>query len=198
MAGSFASMAALGQDYAVRLSAILEKADWNAVEALGQALFDCWKTGKQVFICGNGGSAGNATHLANDFVYGISKQFGSGLNVHSLTANASIMSCLANDEGYETIFSYPLAVHAREGDVVIALSGSGNSGNILEVLKTAKDMNVKSFAILGFSGGKAKELADTPIHFDINDMQISEDLQVIVGHMAMQWLYQNRHEVLDQ
>ena len=75
---------------------------------------------------------------------------------------------------------------------MIAFSGSGNSPNIIEALKTARKMGLKSFAILGYSGGKALELADHPIHFPIDDMQISEDLQLIVGHMIMQWLYQNR------
>ena len=131
-------------------------------------------------------------HIANDFLYGISKRLGSGLRVHAPSANVSIVTCLANDEGYESIFSYQLDVQAQQGDVLIAFSGSGNSPNIIEALKTARKMGLKSFAILGYSGGKALELADHPIHFPIDDMQISEDLQLIVGHMIMQWLYQNR------
>ena len=75
---------------------------------------------------------------------------------------------------------------------MVALSGSGNSPNIVRVIEQAKMMGVKSYAILGFSGGKCKELADVPIHFPVDDMQISEDMQIIVGHMMMQWLYSNR------
>jgi len=74
----------------------------------------------------------------------------------------------------------------------VALSGSGNSPNILKVLAKAKEMGVKSYAILGYSGGKAKAMADVPIHFPVDDMQLSEDLQLIVGHMIMQWMYANR------
>ena len=72
--------------------------------------------------------------------------------------------------------------------MLIALSGSGNSSNIVRTIEQAKGMGVKSYAVLGFSGGKCKELADVAIHFPVNDMQLSEDLQLVVGHMLMQWL----------
>ena len=159
------------------------------IESLGETLLDCWKTGKQVFIFGNGGSAGNAVHLANDWIYGISKKFGSGLRVTALPANTSVITCLANDEGYDSIFSYQLAVLAKPGDVIIALSGSGNSPNIVKALEHAKTAGLKSYAILGYSGGKALTLADHPIHVPVQDMQLSEDAQLIVGHLLMQWLY---------
>lgn len=176
-------------DYAKRLSAVLASTDWSSVEALGDELLDCWKSGRQVFMCGNGGSAGNAMHLANDLLYGISKTAGSGLRVNALPSNGSVVSCLANDEGYDQVFSLQLAVLANAGDVLIVLSGSGNSPNILRVLDVAKQKSITSYAILGFSGGKALELTDHPIHFPVDDMQISEDLQLIAGHMIMQRLY---------
>lgn len=175
-------------DYARRLGEVLSAASWTNVARLAQELADCWSSGRQVFICGNGGSAGNAVHLANDFLYGISKTYGSGLRVTALPANVSVVTCLANDEGYDEIFSMQLAVQARSGDVLIVLSGSGNSANIVRAIEQAKTMNVKTYAILGYAGGRAKALADVPIHFEVDDMQISEDMQLIVGHMVMQWL----------
>lgn len=178
-------------DYSRRLHACLQSADLNAIATLADELRNCWLTGRQVFICGNGGSAGNAVHLANDFLYGISKTCGSGLRVHALPANTSVVTCLANDEGYDSIYSLQLAVHARPGDVLIVLSGSGNSANILNALQMASKLGMKSYAILGYTGGKAKDLADCPIHFAVDDMQISEDVQLVVGHMIMQWLYKN-------
>lgn len=179
-------------EYSDRLRAVLMATDWSGVAQLGEELLDCWKTRRQVFLCGNGGSAGNAIHLANDFLYGISRQKGSALRVTALPANSSVLTCLANDEGYAQIFSLQLAVLANRGDVLIALSGSGNSPNIVKVLEQAREMGVKSYAILGYTGGKAKELADVPLHFPVDDMQISEDLQLIAGHMVMQWLYKNK------
>ncbi len=181
-------------DYSRRLRTVLQEADWSAVGLLAEELHDCWKTGRQVFLCGNGGSAANAIHLANDFLYGISKTSGSGLKVNALPANSSVITCLANDEGYDEIFSLQLAVQARTNDVLVALSGSGNSPNILKALEQANQIGMKTFAILGYTGGKAKTLANVPIHFPVDDMQISEDVQQVVGHMISQWLCQNRPE----
>ncbi len=81
---------------------------------------------------------------------------------------------------------------ARKGDVLIVFSGSGNSPNILQALEEAKTIGMTSYAVLGFSGGKAKAMADVPIHFAVDDMQIAEDMQLIIGHMIMQWLYAQR------
>jgi len=178
-------------DYAKRLQQVLAGADWAPAAVLAEELRDCWASGRQVFLAGNGGSAGNAVHLANDLLYGISKTCGSGLRVHALPANTAVITCLANDEGYDRIFSLQLAVQARRGDVLIVLSGSGNSPNIIAALEQAREIGMKTFAILGFSGGRALALADVPIHFPVDDMQISEDLQLIVGHVAMQWLHAN-------
>lgn len=187
--GGFTSPAVDFSAYARRLSDLLLTFDWAPVERLAEELLDCWRTGRQVFLAGNGGSAGNAVHLANDFLYSLSKTAGSGLRVHALPANQSIITCLANDEGYDRIFSLQLAVQARRGDVLIVLSGSGNSPNILRALEAAQQIGMRSYAVLGYSGGKAKALADVPIHFAVEDMQIAEDLQLIVGHMVMQWLH---------
>jgi len=177
--------------YSSKLQEVLSNSDWSSVNLLAQDMLRCWQEKRQVFFCGNGGSAGNAVHLANDFLYGIAKKTGGGLRVQALTANSAVITCLANDVGYESIFSEQLAVLAQEGDLLIGLSGSGNSPNIVRAIEQAKVMNVKSYVILGFTGGKCKELADVPIHFPVNDMQIAEDMQLIVGHMMMQWLYSN-------
>ena len=179
-------------DYSRRLQAVLASADWSGVHQLAQALLESWQQGRRVFLCGNGGSAGNAIHLANDFLYGTAKKTGNGIRAIALPANTAVLTCLANDIGYDYIFSEQLAVQAQKGDLLIALSGSGNSENIVRALEQASAMEVKSFAILGFSGGKSLQLADSAIHFPVNDMQIAEDLQLIVGHMVMQWLHTQR------
>lgn len=183
--------------YANRLSKILTEANWQGVGALAAEMERCWRDRSQVFICGNGGSAGNAVHLANDFLYGIAKRTGGGMRVHALPANAAVLTCLANDVGYDNIFSEQLAVMGNQGDLLIALSGSGNSSNIVAALQQAKAQGIKSCAILGYTGGKCKELADIPIHFPVDDMQQSEDMQVIVGHMLMQWMYERRSAMLE-
>jgi D-sedoheptulose 7-phosphate isomerase len=193
---AFQTPGKLFSDYISRFSDILQGFDWAPVEKLAYELRDCWQTGRQVFFCGNGGSGGNANHLANDYLYALSKTPGSGLRVHSLSSNPSVITCLANDEGYDQVFSLQLAVLARKGDVLITFSGSGNSPNIVKALEEGEKIGMTSYAVLGYSGGKAKALADVPIHFAIDDMQIAEDAQMVIGHMIMQWLYAQRGEII--
>jgi len=155
---------------------------------LATAFRSAWDSKNTIFLCGNGGSAGNAIHLANDFIYGAGVKRGIGLRVEALSANPAVLTCLANDIGYENIFSEQLRVKANKNDVLLVLSGSGNSSNVVRALEMGNSIGMETFAILGFNGGKCKEIAQHPIHFEINDMQIAEDLQFIVGHMFMQWL----------
>ncbi len=185
-------------DYWKRMAAVMDRIDWAPVATLGHDLLDCWKTGRQVFMAGNGGSAGNAVHLANDFLYAMSKRPGSGLRIHALPANPAVLTCLANDEGYDHIYSLQLGVLARPGDVLIVYSGSGNSPNILRALEESRRIGMRSYAVLGYTGGKAKALADVPIHVEVDDMQIAEDTQLIFGHMLMQWLSKHRDQIAGQ
>ena len=179
-------------DYSRRLSATMEAFDWQPVVELADEIADCARTGRKLFIAGNGGSAGNAVHLANDFLYAWSKQFGRGIRVNALPANSAVVTCLANDEGYDEVFAAQLGIHADKGDVLLVFSGSGNSPNILRAIEKAREMGVRTFAVLGFDGGKARAMCDVPIHFQVNDMQIAEDMQLIIGHMIMQHLGANR------
>jgi D-sedoheptulose 7-phosphate isomerase len=158
--------------------------DLHQIEKLENDLLSTWKNNKTVFICGNGGSAANANHLANDLLYGINPD-GKGIKVHSLCANSSINTCLANDTGYENVFSRQLNTLGSKEDLLIALSGSGNSLNVVNALKEARKIGIKTCAMLGFDGGECIKLADTVIHFQIDDMQISEDFQMIIGHILM-------------
>ena len=174
--------------YISRLNNIVNEYNWGNVALLAADMLAALKEGKQVFICGNGGSAANALHFSNDLMYGISKTIGIGIKAHALTANMSVLTCFANDISYEEVFSAQLAVLGRKDDILIVLSGSGNSPNVISAINSARKMGIKSYAILGYSGGKCLKLADVPIHFPVEDMQISEDLQIIVGHMVMQWL----------
>ena len=178
--------------YTSNLKKVVEEMDTKAVERLAKALQESWREKRSVYICGNGGSAGNAMHLANDFIYGIgeTKESGlkCGLKVEALPANASVVTCLGNDMGYENIFAQQIETKGEKGDVLIVLSGSGNSKNIIKAINVAKKLDMQTHAILGFDGGKCLTTADNCIHFKINDMQMAEDTQLIVGHIVMQWL----------
>jgi D-sedoheptulose 7-phosphate isomerase len=178
-------------DYAERLARALKLGAMARIPSLGQALQECWRTGRSVYLCGNGGSAGNAIHIANDLLYGAGVKGGGGLRVEALSANPAVITCLANDLGYDNIFSEQLKVKANAGDVLVVLSGSGNSANIVKALETGNALGMKTFAILGYSGGRCLKLAQHAIHFEVDDMQIVEDLQLVVGHVCMQWLCAN-------
>ena len=174
--------------YKKNLKTILDQLLSEEIKNLVHCLEDCWKNEKNIFICGNGGSAGNANHIANDLLYGAGKLNGKGLKIESLCANPSVITCLANDTGYENIFSEQLKVKGKEGDLLIVLSGSGNSKNVIKAAIEAKRMKIKVFSILGYDGGECKKISDHSLHTIINDMQISEDLQLIIFHMCMKIL----------
>ena len=139
---------------------------------------------------GAGGSGANAQHIANDFLYGAGITNNKGIKVEALVSNSSVITCLANDINYESIFSEQIKVKANEGDLLLVLSGSGNSMNIIKAIEQAKNINVSTFGIIGYDGGKAKKILDDYIHFQLNDMQIVEDLQMFVCHVCCKWLSQ--------
>jgi len=182
--------------YLNRLQSCFSTSNLTAIETLARALRQAWIDGRHVYICGNGGSAANAIHIANDLHFGIGTCGPGakvpGLRVEALPANVGVITCLANDTGYDNIYAHQLEVKGWKGDLLIVLSGSGNSANVVRALETANRMGITSFAILAFSGGRCKELADTAIHFEIDDMQIAEDTQLVVGHLCMQWLSNNK------
>tara|TARA_Y100000739_G_C20546040_1_gene435936 strand:- start:20 stop:622 length:603 start_codon:yes stop_codon:yes gene_type:complete len=185
--------------YITNLCACFTEEKKEQIFELANNLKEAWKNGNKIYICGNGGSAGNAIHIANDFIYGTGSCGNPpsmpGLRVNALPANPAILTCLANDTGFENIFSYQIDVQAEKDDILIVLSGSGNSLNIVKALEMANLKGLKTFAILAFDGGKCINIAQYPIHFEIDDMQIAEDLQLIIGHLCMQWLSLNKPKI---
>ena len=184
------------ENYIQQLNQCFTSEFLSSVEELAKALYEAWANKKNVYICGNGGSAANALHMANDLHYGTG-YCGTGLKmpglkVEALPANIGILTCLANDIGYENIYSNQLEVKGSRDDLLIVLSGSGNSKNVINAILTAKKLEVKSIAIVSFTGGECMALADMSIYSPINDMQIAEDLQLIIGHLCMQWLSEHK------
>jgi D-sedoheptulose 7-phosphate isomerase len=168
--------------YVEQLASAFSQAQDGVCNQLAGSLDAARERKANVFLCGNGGSAANANHWANDLIYGAGKTGRGGVRAHSLAANTSVIMCLANDTGYDNVFSGQLGVLASLGDILIALSGSGNSPNILRALEEAKRLGMETWAIVGYDGGKALQLAKNAIHFPVNDMQVAEDLQMVVCH----------------
>src|SRR5205085_4359406 len=129
-----------------------------------------------VFVIGNGGSAANASHFAQDLAKGTCHDMQQERRIRalSLTDNIAFISALGNDEGYDQIFVQQLRTFCRPGDLLIAISGSGNSPNVLRAVEYAHEQGMKTIGVTGFSGGKLRDLADECVHVPLNDMCTAE------------------------
>ena len=145
-----------------------------------------------MFSCGNGGSASIANHMQCDHIKGIRNQTDLAPQVLSLSSNVELVTAIANDLGYENTFIYQLQSQARPGDVLIAVSSSGRSPNIVRALTWARDHGLRTIAITGFDGGQARTTAEVVIHVDSTNYGVIEDLHQSVMHALAQYIRQSR------
>jgi len=164
---------------------ITKNLDVDAINEAMNVLEDARVAGATVYICGNGGSASTASHFVCDFNKGVSEKLEQKYNFVCLSDNMATMMAYANDMSYDDIFELPLHGRIKEGDVLIAISGSGNSENVVRAAKYAKSQGNKVIGITGYSGGKVKELADVSLHTPIDNMQIVEDVHMMFDHLMM-------------
>lgn len=174
------------------LGNVLNIVDENAVYKMIDCIVNCFEKNKMVFIIGNGGSASKASHLAQDLAKGVFFDLNEGKRIRamSLVDNIAYMTAVANDNGYENIFYAQLKTLANEGDYLIAISGSGNSKNILKAVEYAREKNIKVIGITGFDGGKLKKLSDISIHIELNEMAMVESVHAIILHYVINSLRQ--------
>jgi D-sedoheptulose 7-phosphate isomerase len=168
--------------------------DPAAVEAAAKLLGDCIDRDGIIYACGNGGSAAIANHLLCDFKKGIQTDTAAKPRVVSLSSNLEILTAIANDIAYEDVFVYQLRTMARPGDVIITISASGNSENIVRAVSWAKSSNIPSIALVGFDGGRSGALADVTIHVAAANYGTVEDLHQSMMHLLAQYLRQSRME----
>lgn len=173
------------KEYLAKLAQVLHALDPRQIEKAGVLLHAARAEGRQVFLLGNGGSAATSSHLAVDFGKGCSRGREKRFRVLSLTDNMPWITALGNDLGYDDIFSEQLANYAQAGDVVLAISSSGNSKNVLKALELANKLGCVTVGISGFAGGKLKELVKLHIHVPDSHMGRIEDGQMIVGHILL-------------
>jgi D-sedoheptulose 7-phosphate isomerase len=167
------------------------KLDPAQIEKVSELVDVAYDDGRFVFICGNGGSGANASHLSEDLAKCTLRNFESQkrLKVLSLTDNTAGIMAWANDEGYDRIFVEQLKNLASPGDLLLAISGSGNSSNILKAVTWANDHGLTTVGFTGFSGGKLRTLAQYNLHAAIDDMGIVESLHQVVFHWIIDDLY---------
>jgi len=173
-----------------RTCEMLQQIDLESVARLIDRLHEAYETGQRVFLFGNGGSAATASHFAEDLAKGVIKDMSveKRLRVQSLTDSVPFISALGNDWGYEYIFREQLLTNASPGDVAIAISGSGNSPNVVNAVKWAKESGLFTCGLTGFNGGKIKGMVDLSIHSPILDMEIAENCHMIVVHLVVSGL----------
>jgi len=173
------------QDYVRRLSEVLARMPAEDVGAVIEHLERAYQEDRRVFVIGNGGSAATASHMACDLGKTIlphpdsDKRF----QVLSLVDNTALFTALANDFGYDHVFSQQIKTHARAGDLLIAISGRGNSPNLLEALRVARDKGVTTIGFLGFGGGKTKALVDTCVLVKSDSYGFVEDAHMVLDHL---------------
>ncbi len=179
------------KEYFDRVCREIQALDLGQIDAFSQLIEDAYHAGKFVFIIGNGGSGANASHLCEDLNKCTLRDFESQkrLRVLSLTDNTAGIMAWANDEGYDRIFIEQLKNLASPGDVLLAISGSGNSPNILKAVEWANTNGMTTLGITGFGGGKLKSLAHKNLHAGIDDMGIVESLHQVAFHYIIDDLY---------
>lgn len=174
--------------YFQRLAAEVQRLDLAALETLSEWLYRAWQQGKWVFVCGNGGSAATANHLAQDLAKGVIRDDDlrghrrRGLRSLSLCANMSWLTALGNDLGYDQVFVQQLANYGQAGDILIAISGSGNSPNVLAAVEWANEKGLRTYGMTGFDGGKLKRIQQAGLHVELDDMEMVESLHSCVCH----------------
>ncbi len=173
-------------DYMKKVDELLD-AIQDPSDRFVEALYEGFEQGRTVFLIGNGGSAANASHFGQDLAKGTLSSMSATrrFRVIPLTDNIGFITALANDEGYDSIFEQQLRNLAASGDLLVAISGSGNSPNVIRATEYARSIGMKVIGVTGFDGGKLKALADVSVHIPVDDMGMTEALHGVVFHLAM-------------
>lgn len=178
--------------YAAETTRAVSSLEPAALDRAATILLEAYTRGAAVFSCGNGGSASISNHLQCDHLKGIRAMTDLAPRVVSLSTNIELLTAIANDMGYEDVFTYQLQSQARPGDVLIAVSSSGRSPNIVRALIWARDSGLRTIALTGFGGGDAKTVAEVAIHVDGTNYGIVEDVHQAVMHALAQYIRQSR------
>jgi len=175
--------------YCERLNAAVTAIDKKKIQQFIDVLLGHYESESQIFIFGNGGSAMTASHAVCDFNKGVCLDLEKKFKFICLNDNVATMLAYANDVAYADIFTLQLKNYLKPGDLVIGISGSGNSANVVSAMEYAKQKGAEIFSLCGYDGGKLRQIdPDNCLHTAVNDMQIVEDSHLVIIHMVMQIL----------
>ena len=177
------------KNYLKYLSNVLGKIDLDEIEIFTKTLLNARDKGATIFFAGNGGSAATASHFANDIAIG-TNDYQKPFRVISLTDNVATLTALGNDFGYDEIFVRQLRVLGKKGDLLICISASGNSKNLINAFQYAKSVGIKTVALTAFDGGKIKSMADEGVHVptEFKEYGPAEDAHMILDHLVSAYL----------
>ncbi len=175
------------KSYKTMMTEVVETVNEKEIDKLMDMLVDAYNNDKFVYVIGNGGSAANASHLAQDLAKGTRKSADQQrrLKALSLTDNTPFITAQGNDEGYDSIFEQQLRTFARKGDYVIAISGSGNSPNIIKAIEWANNNELTTIGVTGYDGGKLLKMAHHTVHVPLNEMCTAESVHSIIFHYVI-------------
>lgn len=176
--------------YSAYMSSLFLALDSKALKEVGDLIIRQSRKGKKAYVIGNGGSASTASHFAVDFTHCSLLDHRPIISAISLSDNSALLTAVSNDVGYEKIFSKPLEHLGTKGDIVIAISASGNSQNLIEAFKVAKKIGMYTVALVGFDGGKLLKMADKVIHVKTARGEYGpvEDVHLSIGHMLASYI----------
>lgn len=172
------------QQYIDLVKSTLDALDPKALEALVEAFHTTYEKGGNIYTMGNGGSGASASHAAGDFLKGASYGLDKRFKMICLNDNLPSMMAIANDIGWESIFVEPLKNFLSEDDLVIGISGSGNSKNVVNALEYANAKGATTVAMSGFKGGKISEIATINVHAPVMDMEVTEDVHMVIFNIV--------------
>jgi D-sedoheptulose 7-phosphate isomerase len=173
--------------YLQAVQATINNLDPEVIASFATHLENAYNSNQSIYVIGNGGSAANASHFAQDLAKGIffEKPVAKTMKAISLTDNIAHITAIANDTGYQNIFSAQLNTYANTGDVLVCISGSGNSENIVEAVKAAKQKNMFVIGVTGFDGGQLKTMANFSVHVPLHEMCTVESIHSIIFHLIV-------------
>ncbi len=174
--------------YFAKLTQQISSTNWQEFDHGVEMIKTAWQNGNQIITCGNGGSSLTALHFINDWNKSIFLSTGRPFYGRSLVDNIGLLMSYANDISFEDVFVEQLKNIIKPNDLLIAISGSGNSQNVINAVNFANNNKANSLALTGYDGGILKTIAKSNIWIPIDDMQITEDLHAIFGHVVMQSL----------
>lgn len=167
----------------------IQSLDVDAIDKAMQLINQTYENEGRIFVCGNGGSSATASHWQNDFNKGISEYVEKKFHFCCLNDNMATIMAIANDIGFEEVFRFQLRGNLRENDILLAISGSGNSANVINAVEYAKAQGNKIIGLTGYNGGKLRELSDVSLHVPIMSMQVTEDIHMLLDHLIMAIFY---------